>query len=126
MTGPEDISSRRAQIEAILAMYRAFNARHIEAVLQHLAPNVVWPNGWEGGWVNGREAVREYWLRQWQAIDPTVEPVGFTAQPDGSLAVAVEQIVRELNGSLIARSTVVHAYRFRDGLVSTMQIEEAS
>jgi ketosteroid isomerase-like protein len=119
------ISSRRLEIERLQALYRAFNAREIDAVLEHFAPDVVWPNGWEGGWIHGREAVREYWLRQWNAIDPTVEPAGFTLRPDGSLAVIVEQTIRELDGSVIARGRVVHAYRFSDGLVSTMEIEEA-
>jgi hypothetical protein len=46
-------------------------------------PEVVWPNGWEGGWVEGIEGVRHYWRRQWAALDPHVEPRAFTPGADG-------------------------------------------
>ena len=39
-----------------------------------MTPDVDWANGWEGGRVVGRDAVRDYWQRQWAAIDSTAEP----------------------------------------------------
>jgi len=51
-------------------MYAAFNARDIETVLAALHADVDWPNGWEGGRILGRDGVRDYWTRQWAAIDP--------------------------------------------------------
>jgi hypothetical protein len=36
--------------------YAAFNARDLEGALATMHPEVHWPNGWEGGWVEGREA----------------------------------------------------------------------
>jgi hypothetical protein len=33
----------------------------------------------EGGFVRGHDGVRSYWTRQWQVLDPTVEPLVFTA-----------------------------------------------
>jgi hypothetical protein len=106
------------------AMYTAFNARDIDAVLSEMTADVDWPNAWEGGRAQGHEAVREYWTRQWAAIDPTVEPVAFTARPDGSVAVDVHQVVRGLDGALIADGRVIHVYAFRDGLIARMDVEE--
>lgn len=60
----------------LTALYAAFNARQIDLVLQALHPEVDWPNGWEGGRLHGRDAVREYWQRQWTEIDPSVVPIG--------------------------------------------------
>ena len=57
--------------------YDAFNVRDIDAVLLNMHPEVDWPNGWEGGRVTGHRAVRDYWTRQWTAIDPYVEPLRF-------------------------------------------------
>jgi ketosteroid isomerase-like protein len=54
--------------------YAAFNDRDLEGALSMMRPDVTWPNGWEGGCVKGRDGVREYWQRQWTAIDPRVEP----------------------------------------------------
>ena len=90
------------------AMYEAFNARDIDAVLRQMAADVDWPNAWEGGRVHGHEGVRDYWTRQWSAIDPAVEPVGFTTRSDGSIAVEVDQVARGLDGTLLGEGRVLH------------------
>ncbi len=106
------------------ALYRAFNAREIDAAIAQMTADVDWPNAWEGGRVHGREAVREYWTRQWAAIDPTVEPVAFTTRADGSVAVDVQQIVRSLDGALLGEGRVVHVYTFREEEIARMDVEE--
>lgn len=114
-----------ADSDAIPALYAAFNARDIDAALAGMAPGVHWPNGWEGGWVDGHDEVREYWRRQWAEIDPRVDPVAIDERPDGSLAVRVHQVVRDRDGKLMVDGEIVHVYRFEDGLVVEMTIEEA-
>ena len=112
--------------EQLRRLYAAFNERDIERVLAALHPEVVWPNGWEGGTLHGVEAVRTYWLRQWQAIDPRVEPVRWWTEPDGRITVEVHQVVRSVDGrgAVLGESTVEHVYRWRDGLVDSMEIRE--
>jgi ketosteroid isomerase-like protein len=104
--------------------YQAFNARDIDAVLALLHPQVDWPNGWEGGWVHGHQAVRDYWTRQWKAIDPRVDPLRFETEADGRVAVDVHQVVRDLSGKLLADQVIQHVYRIKDGLVERMEIRE--
>ena len=103
-------------------LYGAFNARDVDTVLRALAPDVVWPNGWEGGVVRGHEQVRDYWKRQWAEIDPTVEPVGFRGEQDGRVAVTVRQVVRDLGGAVLVEGRVEHVYRFAGGLVHALEI----
>ena len=110
--------------EPLRALYRAFNDRDIDRVLKGLAPDVVWPNGWEGGHVQGRDAVRDYWTRQWAAIDPRVDLVEVAVEPDGRVAVLVDQVVRDLDGTVVARGRVVHVYRLSGGLVTEMEIRD--
>jgi hypothetical protein len=110
--------------ERLRATYAAFNARDIDAVLAQMTTDVDWPNAWEGGRVQGHDGVRDYWTRQWAAIDPTVEPLGFATLPDGRVAVDVHQVARALDGSLLADARVVHVYAFRDDLVARMDVEE--
>jgi ketosteroid isomerase-like protein len=105
-------------------LYAAFNARDLDAVLEHLHPDVDWPNAWEGGRVHGREGVRGYWTRQWREIDGRVEPIAFRELDDGRVAVDVQQTVRDLGGALIGEGRVVHVYTFEDGLVTRMDVEE--
>ena len=105
-------------------LYDAFNRRDIEEAIAAMQPDVDWPNAWEGGRVVGREAVRAYWTRQFEAIDGRVEPTGFSVGEDGRISVAVHQVVRELDGAVLADHTVTHVYAFRDGLVERMDVVE--
>jgi hypothetical protein len=89
-----------------------------------MTDDVDWPNAWEGGRLAGREAVRGYWMRQWAAIDPRVEPLEVTPRPDGRIAVEVLQTVRSLDGALIAEGRVRHVYSFSGELISRMDVEE--
>ena len=106
------------------ALYAAFNRRDADGVLAMMAGDVDWPNAWKGGCLVGREAVRDYWTAQWAEIDPRVEPLSVVERPDGSLAVAVRQVVRSLSGELLADDEVAHVYRLRDGLIVWMNVEE--
>ncbi len=105
-------------------MYESFNAHDIDAVLHHLAADVDWPNAWEGGRVHGHDEVRDYWTRQWAVIAATVQPQSFTTLSDDSVAVDVHQLVRELDGAIVAEGLVVHVYHFDGGLIARMDVEE--
>lgn len=102
--------------------YQNFNLRNIDLVLQSLHPNVEWANGMEGGHVHGREAVRAYWTRQWQSLDPHVEPLKMESAEDQSIVVKVHQVVRDKSGEVLIDTVVRHAYRFEDGLIVRMDI----
>jgi ketosteroid isomerase-like protein len=107
--------------------YRAFNDRAIDAVLELMHPEVDWPNAWEGGRVIGRDAVRDYWTRQFAEISSNVEPESFTEEPDGAITVEVHQVVHDANsGDLLNDSRVRHRYWFDDaGLVTRMEVLES-
>jgi len=109
----------------LAAVYAAFNARDVDRALAALHPDVDWPNGLEGGRVHGRAAVREYWRRQWELIDPRVEPRGFSTEADGRVAVDVRQVVRDRAGVLLKEEMVQHVYRIDDGLVRSMELRSA-
>ena len=106
------------------AVYAAFNARDVDAVIATMHPDVDWPNAWEGGRVLGTDAVREYWRRQFAAIDPRVEPRSIEPTDNGRIAVEVHQLVRSLDGEILADRTVTHVYTLRDGLIERMDVEE--
>jgi ketosteroid isomerase-like protein len=108
------------------AAHEAFNGRDLDAALALMHPEVHWPNAWQGGRVRGREAVRDYWRRQFAVISSTVEPRSFTEEPNGSISVEVHQMVHEAKGgALISDSQVVHRYRLADGLVARMDVLDA-
>jgi SnoaL-like domain len=109
--------------EAILKqLYEAFNTRKLDSLLAALDPAVDWPNGWEGGRLYGREAVRDYWTRQWAELDPHVTPVAFTTDAEGRITVEVHAVIRDLNAKILADHTVLHRYTFEAGLIRRMEI----
>jgi hypothetical protein len=108
--------------QLLIEMYDKFNARDMDAVLARLHEDVSWPNGWEGGWLTGREAVRDYWTRQWAAINPKVEPVSFEDDDSGRIVVGVHQVVRDLEGNVMSDNLVDHVYEIADGLIRRMEI----
>jgi hypothetical protein len=110
--------------DLIRKAYSAFNARDIDAVLSVLHPEVHWSNGWEGGYVNGHDEVRNYWTRQWKELDPTVEPTGFTERENGQIEVTVHQTVKDLQGNVLFDGTVKHIYTLMNGLIKSMDIEK--
>ncbi len=79
--------ARLASMKLLRDAYAAFNARDIDAALGTMHPDVVWPNGMEGGYVHGHDAVRAYWTRQWDVIDPHVEPRRVTTVEPGRVVV---------------------------------------
>jgi hypothetical protein len=115
-----------ADYDLFRKIYDAFNRRDVDAVLASMHPDVDWPNGMEGGRVHGREAVRQYWLRQWNQIDPRVEPLGFLTDPTGAVVVNVHQVVRDLSGNLLAERMVQHVYRVDQDLIRSMEIRETT
>ncbi len=111
-----------AEVELLRAVYAAFNRRDIETVLAEMHPDVDWPNGMEGGRVLGKAAVRDYWKRQFESLNPRVEPQSFTTEDDGRLAVTVHQVVHDNAGKLLVDHTIQHVYDIRDGLIRSMEI----
>jgi hypothetical protein len=72
--------------------------------------------------VVGRAAVREYWLRQWEVLDPAVHPRLIRRLADGRYEVLVDQVVRDRDGDLLSEAVVVHTYVVEDGLIARMDV----
>jgi ketosteroid isomerase-like protein len=111
--------------DVLMEVYRAFNARDIDAVLNHLAPDVDWPNGMTGGREHGRAAVRSYWERQWREIDPRVEPMQIDFDADGNAHVRVHQLIKSRDGAVLEDRKIEHVYAFDGPFIGRMNIVEA-
>ncbi len=86
--------------------------------------NVCWPNGWEGGYVEGHDEVRNYWTRQWKEIDPKVKPIFFKEKEGGQIEVTVHQIAKDMQGKILFDGIVKHVYTIENGLIKSMEIEK--
>ena len=72
--------------------------------------------------ISKNQSVRAYWTRQWDLIDPLVEPQAFSSEPDGRILVEVHQRVLDKDGATLLDGQVQHIYSIRDGLVRNMEI----
>jgi nuclear transport factor 2 (NTF2) superfamily protein len=110
------------EIELLRAAYRAFNSRDVDAALTLMTPDVAWPRAFKGGFVRGREGVRAYWTEQWSEIDPAVKPIGFFPEDHSLIVVKVHQVVRDLNGVVLADEEVGHRFTISGGLIEAMEV----
>lgn len=106
--------------------YNAFNARDIDGVLSLMDNGVHWPNGWEGGYVEGHDEVREYWTRQWKEVNPIVTPLSMQTTNDGKIDVEVRQLVKDMKGNIVFDGIVHHVYTFQNDKIKSMEIKHTA
>ena len=105
-------------------LYDAFNRREIETIISLMRADVKWANGLEGGFVYGRDAVREYWTNQFKDIQPELETLKFETDEENRNVVTVHQIVKDLQGNVLADATVRQIFTIENGLISLYEIGE--
>jgi hypothetical protein len=102
--------------------YSAFNKRDIDGALALMTEDVSWPKASEGGKVVGKEEIRAYWTRQWTEFNPHVEPLAITEEDGGRIRVRVHQLVKSLQGDVLADSEVIHIFTMKNGLIAAMNL----
>jgi ketosteroid isomerase-like protein len=105
-------------------LYGAFNRREIETVLSMIAEDVKWANGMEGGFLYGKDNVREYWRRQFEVLNPQLEILKIETDAENRTTVTVHQLVKDLAGNLLADRTAKQIFTLKDGLIKTFEIGE--
>ena len=110
--------------ELIVQIYAAFNRRDIDGTLAFMSEDVSWPKASEGGRVVGKQAIREYWTRQWAEFDPLVNVLEVIDRENGVTDVKVHQLVKDLKGKVLSDTELWHVYSFKDGLIVRMDINE--
>jgi phage pi2 protein 07 len=103
-------------------LYEVFNKGEIETIISVMHPDVKWANGVEGGFVYGRDAVREYWTNQYKVIQVQLETLKFETDETNRNVVTVHQIVRDLQGNLLVDTTVQQIFTIENGLIVLYEI----
>lgn len=108
--------------EFLQNLYAAFNKREIETIISSMRSDVKWANGLEGGFVYGRDQVRQYWTEQFKNIQPELETLKFETDEKNRDVVTVHQIVKDLQGNTLADMTVRQIFTIEDELISLYEI----
>lgn len=112
--------------EVILATYRSFNTRDIEAVLALVCDDVNWANGLAGGRIKGKAELRRIWLLQWTSVDPTSEVLNIYEDSEGRTVVRTRQTLREVNGLMLGQQEIEQIFTLRDGLIARMDFRHVT
>ena len=110
------------QTQLMQNLYEAFNNREFEKVISMMRPSVKWANGMEGGFVYGRDAVREYWRKQFEVTRSQLEPLKFETDENNRYIVTVHLMVRDLDGNLLVEKTVQQIFTIENNLISLFEI----
>jgi hypothetical protein len=110
------------EVELLRAGYAAFNARDTDATLATMTPDVTLPNGMDGGYIHGHQAIRAYWKKQWSVIHPHDEPISFHREDSGQILVDVHQVVRDLAGTVLADRHLGHRCTIEHGLIQAIEV----
>lgn len=110
--------------EFLQNLYDAFNRRDIETAVAKMHPDVKWANGQAGGFVHGRDGVREYWTNQFKQIQPEIEILKFETDEQNRDVVTIHLIVKDLDGNTLADMQVHQIFTIKDGLISLYEIGE--
>jgi ketosteroid isomerase-like protein len=105
-------------------LYVAFNERRFDDLLALMHTDVEWENGMQGGFIYGREAVCEYWNKQFEFITSHLDPLKFETDEAGREMVGVHLAVSDLKGSVLLDKTVKHIFTFKDGLIVKFEIAD--
>lgn len=111
-----------ADVQRLRDAYTSFNKRDADAVLLLMTPSVLWPRAFKGGFVEGPDAIRSYWKEQWSEIQGTVDPTSFETDDSGRIRVLVHQVVRDLDGNVLADEQVCHRFTMEGDLIAKMDI----
>jgi len=105
--------------------YASFNERDIDATLALMSESISWPKASEGGRVEGKQDIREYWTRQWAEFDPHLDVLDVIDRDNGKTDVRVHQLVKTLRGDVLSDTELWHIYTIQGNLIERMDILEA-
>ncbi len=110
--------------ELLRNLYDAFNRREIETIISSMQSDVKWANGLEGGFIYGRTAVREYWIEQFKNIQPELRIIKFETDERNRDVVTVHQVIKDMEGNLLADATIRQIFTIENSLISLYEIAE--
>lgn len=104
-------------------LYKKFNDRKIDMVISKMTDDIKWANGMDGGFVYGHNGVRDYWTRQFTMVNSKVTPLQIDEEND-VVKIKVHQVVRDLNGELLADEIVFHYFHLQNNKIAEFNIGE--
>jgi len=106
-------------------IYKNFNNRKIDWVIDEMTDDVQWANGMDGGYVYGHDGVREYWTRQFSLVSSHVTPLEIDEE-NNVVRIKVNQVVHDINGNLLSDDIVYHYFTLKDGKIERFDIVEVN
>lgn len=77
-----------------------------------------------GDYLTGHDEVLKHWRRLWQEIDVHDEPTEIRELTDARLDVAVHQVIKDKQGTILSEGPLKVLYAFQEGLIQQMDFEQ--
>lgn len=116
-------SGKRAHEDIVRSAYAAFNNRAVDAAVALMDPEVDWPNVSSGGFVHGREQVREHWREQFSQADPHIDISDIREKADNCVEARVRQVVRRRDGSEVSDDQMLHVFTISNNRIKRMDVK---
>jgi len=104
-------------------LYKNLSDGDIESILSQITDNVRWANVMEGGYVYGHRGVKEYLTRQFTMMRSHVTPLKISIDFE-TVRIKVHQVVRDLEGKLLADELIYHYFYLRNAKIADFTIGE--
>lgn len=111
-----------AKVGVLHDAYRACNQGRVDDLLALMVEDVAWPDVSGGTVLRSHGEVRAYWVAQFAAASPHVEPTDFVAAGDDVVAVVHQQVFDHAGAPVTEAVTVFHRYSFRGDKVASMTV----
>lgn len=79
-------------------LYEAFNDKDVVTLVEGMHPAVSWPDLLEGGRIEGRQALIDYWARQFLLVTPEATPVEMSELSGDRVLVRLHYFVKATEG----------------------------
>ena len=112
--------------DVMVAAYKSYNERDLEALLPLMCEDVNWANALTGDRIRGVEEMRRIWEMQWTSLNVRTEPIKIYDEPDGKTVVLVREILHEAGGRLLMDEVMEHVFTLRDGKVARMDFRHVA
>ena len=113
-----------AASELITRLHDALNRRDLDAVMALIHPQARFRDYMDGGEVEGHVAIRGFYQRMFDTIAPDLDLIALKTLPDGRIRADIQSSVRDRSGHLWSDTRVIAIYRFTDGLMSSVELQD--
>lgn len=111
-----------SRVVLVREAYDRFNDADISGLIDLLDPDVELPDVLSGGTIRGTEAIRQYWEREFELVEPSILASEIVEVGDAVLVVVFQEIHERGSGQRLGQGVAaVHRVTFRGDRIAAIE-----